>query len=303
MLWLYVALGAYLLFAVSAITDRYLLAGPLPHPRLYAFYAGVSGIFATFLIPFGFHIPEIPIVVLSFVAGGVGVVALFLFYRAIFYGKVSIVVPGVGAMIPLFTLAFSALVFGEELLITPNGAGALMLLILGTIFLSLRIGEHGVVLSYRNIANMVFAAAAFGLAFVLTKTVFQYETFITGFVFMAWGGFLTSISFLVLPRTRMRAFKVSSFATPRVVFPFLIGKGAGSLGSILQNYAIFLASVTQIAFISALTSFEYLFLLVFVVLLALKNPKILKEELNKKSLPLRLVGIVAVSLGLILLVI
>ena len=240
---------------------------------------------------------------MSFVTGGVGVIALYLFYRTIFYGKVSTAVPGVGAMIPLFTLAFSALVFGEELLITPNGAGALLLLIVGTVFLSLRVGEHGVALSYRNIANMVYAAAAFGLAFVLTKTVFQHETFITGFILMAWGGFLPSLLFLILPRTRTRAFKVSFFTTPRTALPFLIGKGAGSLGSLLQNYAIFLASVTQIAFISALTSFEYLFLLVLVVLLAVKNPKILKEELNKQSLVFRLVGIVAVSLGLILLVI
>jgi len=173
----------------------------------------------------------------------------------------------------------------------------------GAIFLSLRVGEHGVALSYRNIANMVFAAAAFGLAFVLTKTVFQYETFITGFILMAWGGFLTSLLFLILPQTRTRAFKVSFFTTSRTALPFLIGKGAGSLGSILQNYAIFLASVTQVAFISAFTSFEYLFLLVFVVLFAFKNPKILKEELNRKSLALRAVGIVAVSLGLILLVV
>lgn len=310
MLWLYVSLIAYFLFAIAAIADRYLLAGPLPHPRLYGFYAGVAGIFAVVLMPLGFYMPPTPIIGLSLLAGVINIGALFLLYRAIFYGKISTVIPGVGAMVPLFALLFTFLLLGEDFIITPQGAIALLLLILGTIFLSLRLGEHRITLSYRNIANIAYAAGAFGLSFAMTKVVFSQlltdgftrAGFITGFVLMAFGGFMGSFLFLLLPGTRTRAFHRNFFKKPRVVLPYLIGKGAGSLGSLAQSYAISVAAVAQVVFISALIGVEYFFVLILVILFALKNPHLLKEELTRKSIPLRLVGIIFVAAGLFLLV-
>ena len=65
MTWFYITILAYLLFAVANIFDRYILHGPLQHPRVYAFYFGISGLFALFLIPFGFSIPSLSIIIFS----------------------------------------------------------------------------------------------------------------------------------------------------------------------------------------------------------------------------------------------
>lgn len=302
MFWLYAAIAAYLFFAISSIADRYLLAGPLPHPRLYAFYAGVTGAFATVLVPFGFHIPSAEVIFYALIAGASGIGSLYLFYRAIFHGRISTTVPGVGAMTPIFTLIFSLLIFREEILISLSGFIALVLLIVGAFFLSMRVGEHRLIFAYKNLLNMAAAAAGFGFAFTMTKLVFSNEEFINGFIWMAWGGFLFSFFFLLGPGTRNRALHKNFLGHFNVGIPFLASKGAGALGSLLQNYAIYLATVTQVAFISALTGVQYFFLLFLVVIFALRNPKLLKEELNRKSIPLRIMGTLSIILGLFLLV-
>jgi len=139
MLWIYIAIISYLLFAVSSLADRHLLAGPLPRPRSYAFYIGITGILATVFIPFvDFHIPDPSIILLSLATGALGVITLTVFYRALFHGRVSTVVPTIGAITPFFTVGFALLIAGESFLFTEYYLGALFFLIVGTVLLSLR---------------------------------------------------------------------------------------------------------------------------------------------------------------------
>jgi len=51
MLWIFIIITAYLIFAINALIDNYLLLGP-PNPKSYAFYIGTLGIIALVLIPF-----------------------------------------------------------------------------------------------------------------------------------------------------------------------------------------------------------------------------------------------------------
>ena len=52
MLWLIVAISAYLILAIVFLVDKYLLVGPIPNPKIYAFYIGTLGIAVLLLVPF-----------------------------------------------------------------------------------------------------------------------------------------------------------------------------------------------------------------------------------------------------------
>lgn len=74
MLWLTVTISAYFLLAIVALIDKYLISGPIPNPKVYAFYVGILGILALFLFPLGFLVPNSLDIILSLLAG-----ALYIF--------------------------------------------------------------------------------------------------------------------------------------------------------------------------------------------------------------------------------
>jgi drug/metabolite transporter (DMT)-like permease len=318
MLWLSIAIISYAFFGFAALADRYLLAGPLPHPRAYAFYAGMSGMFAVVFVPFGlrayeaagfvipqlftFHVPPLPILGLSFAAAAVGVIALYLLYRAIFYGHISTTVPMIGALSPLVTIAISYAVVGEYINATATFWAALTLLIIGTVLLAFHSHPGKFVFSIRDLRNAAYVSVFSGAAFVLTKLVFNEEGFFNGFIWIAWGGSVVALLFLLIPGTRLVVFEKNPISNPRVWFPFLVGKGAGTAGSLMQNISIFLAtSFSQLAIINALSGLQYFFILIFVAVFAIHNPHLLKEEASIASLSLRLAGAIIISIGLVFL--
>ena len=68
-----------------------------------------------------------------------------------------------------------------------------------------------------------------------------------------------------------------------------------------QNWAIFLAPLAFLAIINALQGVQYVFLLIFAVLLSLKFPQILKEEISREIIFQKVVAILLIGGGLVIL--
>lgn len=302
MIWLLIAIGSYFLFAFSSLADRYLLAGPLPHPRAFAFYTGITGGLAVVLIPFGVRIPETPIVFLALATGVVSVLALYASFRAVYHSGVSRIVPMVGALFPMFTLALTWVAFPNDFSFNGATAAALLMFIIGTVLMSLRGSLREFKPSLFDISNSLLVAFLFSLAFIMTKSVYEAEPFISGFAWMRWGGFLTSLSFLIFPVTRGVVFNSEGnpVSKPKIYMPFLLGKGAGSVAFLMQQAAISLVRPSQLAFISALQGVQYLFLLLFVGILAAKRPNLLKEEFSGINAVWRVSGAAFIAIGFVL---
>lgn len=302
MLWFYITILSYLLFAVGNIFDRYILRGPLQHPRAYAFYIGASGIFAVFLIPFAnFRVPAVTTIILAIFAGSVVIVALYYLFKGIYEGNVSTQVPMVGAFAPMFTLLFSFIFAGEKVDLGMRELLALLCLIFGIIFLSIRINAHDLSFKKKHVAYALVAGVFFGLGFVLTKMVYDLEEFLNGYIWTTIGGVSVAIVFLFMPGTKEMIFKKSPITQKALWAPLLAGKTIGTLGNIAQNYAISLAAFGQVAFISALAGVQHLGILLIAVFLYLTKPKLLNESFTKKSLSVRFLGIIFVGAGIYLL--
>ena len=79
MAWLFFAIIAYFINAVNAVIDKALLVKPIPNATVYAFYIGFLSIFALIFAPFGLVLPAFPDLIIDLAAGGVFLLALFVF--------------------------------------------------------------------------------------------------------------------------------------------------------------------------------------------------------------------------------
>lgn len=301
MFWIILTIVAYILFAFSALADRYLLAGPIKSPLVYTFYISITSVFALVLIPFGFFVPSPSFIGLSLATGVVSVLALYSLYHAISRGSVSRIIPMVGALMPIITLILTLVIAGAYVPSVLGGV-ALALLIAATVLLSLNVIRGRLTPSLTDIIHVVITAFLFALFFVLLKVVYDNMTFINGFIWTRFFAFLFVLSFLLIPTVRQAIFaKKNPLKKKGVFLPALLGKGSGVVGGILQQYAISIAAVSQLPFINALQGVQYISLLALVVLVAKYRPSFLKEQLGGTGILVRSVGIATLIAGLYLL--
>jgi len=82
MMWIFVALAAFSLFAAMAMIDKFLLSEKVGDPRIYAFYVGILSSAAFLLLPFGFWTNPAPAVFgWAFLAGAAQIYGNFFYFR------------------------------------------------------------------------------------------------------------------------------------------------------------------------------------------------------------------------------
>lgn len=302
MIWFLTAISAYCLFAISSLLDRYLLVGPLPHPRVYAFYGGLFGIItAFFLVPFGFQVLPWPQIGFAFLAGTLRIFALWALYFAIFKSEVSRVVPAISGFLPIFSF-FLFLIFFPSLII-PNfwQILSLIFLILGSVLISLN-KPNLRFLSFKNLKYPILAAALFAGEFFLIKLVYlNKELFLPGFIWMRFFGAVPLVFFLISADTRKLILKQKPINQKLILIPFIFNQGLSGLAYGLQNFAVFTANPGQVPLINALEGIKHVFLLSFIFVLSKKFPHLLKEEMKGKALLQKVLAVFLIIIGLIFL--
>lgn len=298
MLWLPIIIFAYLIFAITALIDNYLLLGP-PNPKSYAFYVGVLGISALVLVPFvGFSVPPTPQIILAFLAGALFVLALFWYFTGLEYFEPSRIVPAVGGILPLFTFGLVYLFSRGEAVLGFRELLAFGLLVFGSILVTY---EKKKKISFRSFKISALAAALFALAFILTKYVYLAQPFWSGFIWMRIGGFLAALCFLLTKAVREEIFLRKFTFQKKTGTLFLFNQSMGAGAFILQNFAIALAGLAYLPFINALQGIQYVFLFLLVIFLTRRFPKISEEKFSKSIVIQKVISIVLIGLGLAIL--
>jgi len=303
MSWILLVIIAHFFNAGIFIIDRYLLKKGFPNPLSYTFYVGILSIFILLLIPFGFSLPAISQIILALVAGGIWLLALFVFYTALHQGESSRVVPTVGGFIPLFTLVLSFIFLGERL--NPRELIAFCFLVGGGVFLSLLVTRAQNFSSNKKIclnkafAPALWAALFFAIYYVMTKFIFLHQSFVNGLIWIRLGSALTAAFLLIPSGFRRRIFKKTRTIEKKTLKIFFSARALGLMAGPLIYLAIYLGSVTLV---NALQGTQYLFLLFLAFVLFKKIPS-LREQFDKKVLVQKIIAIILISLGLIILVV
>ena len=297
-MWLPIIISAYFLFAIVALVDKGLLVGP-PRPKSYVFYVGILGILVLVLAPFvGFSIPNPFQILLSFLAGAFFIFALFWLYTGLEYFEASRIIPAMGGILPLSTFGLVYLFSGGKEVLGIGEIFAFILLISGSILITL---EKRKKVSRKSFLVSALAGFLFALCFVLTKYVYLAQPFWSGFIWIRIGAFLTALGFILFKEVREDIFLKRFTFQKKTGIIFLANQGLGAGASVLQNFAIAIAGLAYLSFINALQGIQYVFLFLIIIFLARKFPQILEERLTKKAITQKVISIGLIVSGLFIL--
>jgi len=288
-----IAIVAYLAFSVNSVIDKFLLKKTIPKPAVYAFYIGILSGIALLLFPFGLTVPSWKIFGLALLSGAAFVLALLAFFEGLKREDASRVLPSIGALAPAFTFALSAGIVGERLL--PREIWGLAVLTAGTLLIS---GWNP--LEKKKVHWFRFAALAallFALSFTFAKAVYLDQSFISGLIWTRVGIVLAALSFLLFPSFRRDISQTTQNINGGSKMLFLSGQLLAAGGGLLQNYAVSMGSVTLV---NALQSTQFAFLFLLTLILSLYFPKILKEDISRRTLVKKVASLVVISIGLYL---
>lgn len=311
MSWLSISILSYSILAFVNLADKFVIEKVVPGPKTYAFLVGVFGAIVVLAAPWYLHWPGWPLFFFNWMVGAFFAAGLFFLYSALKRGEASRVFTLVGGMVPIFTVWFSVYVFKEAF--TVNQWIAILLLIFGTIVISSISIHHNIWFNIRRFLNLlddnkwpailtsVFSALFFALFWVGSKEVFNTQEFASGFIWVRLGTLFTVLFLLLRKSSRQEIFSEikqgnKNKGNKLVVFGT---QGLGALGSILQNYAVSLGSVSLVA---SLQGLQYALLLILVTITTFFYPKVLKEDYSKTRVLKKITAIILIGLGLYFLV-
>jgi hypothetical protein len=108
-----------------------------------------------------------------------------------------------------------------------------------------------------------------------------------------------AILFLVFGKdVREEVFKKREILPKKTITLFLSNQVIGAVSNILQNWVIAIVPFYYVAMVQALQGMQYAFLLILTILISLKFPKFLKEEISKGILFQKIVAILLIGAGL-----
>lgn len=298
MTWLIIAILAYLIFALVSLGDRFLLLGA-SNPKIYTFYVGVLGIISVILTPFiGFSMPSLTLLFFCFLAALSYILFLYLIYSAIEKYEVSRIIPAVGALVPLISFLTIFLLSDASNPLGLRGITAFLLLVLGSIIINANFSKA---FSLKSLKICFLIALFASLNFIFSKYTFVYLPFWTAFIWIRIFTFAVALLFLFSLTVRKEIFGKKKSFSKKETFLFAVIQIFGALAFVLQNWAIALAGFAYLPIINALQGVQYLFLFIFALLISLKTPQAIKEDLSRKAIIQKVAAMAAMGAGFIFL--
>ena len=300
MMWLTVSVIAYVLLAFVFLFDKYLITKVEIRPRVLAFTIGFFGILVFFLIPFvGFSFPPLFQFWLAIAAGAMFTIGIFWNFKGLQKYEASRIVPAIGGLVPLFSFILIFLISGGKETLAAKELAAFLLLLAGTVFITLEPGKSSILKSMRI---AVVAAFFFALFFVLSKYAYEGQGFWSPFILMRVGGFAAALFFLKSREVQDAFFgREKVWQQKKTVGLFAASSAMAVVASVLLSVAVFLAPIAAIPLINALQGVQYVFLLLLVTLLSLFAPRIIKETVSKRILWQKTISVFLIIIGLALL--
>jgi len=306
MSWLSVAVIAYLMLAIVNLSDKFLVDNVLKNSKAYAFVACLLGLLVFLVSPWFLYWPGWPLFILNLINGFIFAVALWLLYESLRRGEASRVLVFIGGITPIFSLFFSILLFRERfsanqwagLIFTLIGIFIIALLPVSRSYLHRAARKFNIVSTPGNnwLLIALSSALAYSLYFMSTKYAYSSQPFASAFIWTRLGAAIFVLAFLLKNNDRraiMDIFKGSG--RKKSNFLIIFNQAIGSLGFVLQNYAIFLGSVVLV---NALQGVQYAFLLIIGAILALVAPKVLKEKFSWRILLQKTIAVLVIGIGL-----
>ena len=277
------------MLAFCFILDKLLLKKNIPNPSVYAFYMALLSLGVLFLLPFGVRWLDWNFFFVSIIFGIIFIWGLVFFYKAVKVNEISRIAPLVGTITQIFTFLIAVLFFDKA--INWHNYFGLFLLIIGGFLVSFDLP-----LKYKKLTKGLADSIAGGFLLAVAYSGFDYVydlyeinygasgSFINGFFWTRIGLFLGGLSLLIIGKYRTEIKKTifgkkkkhQQSRNLKTISLFLLNKIFGGTSSILSNNAIYLGGAV---FVQAMSSAQFVFVLILAAIMAAKHPDIFEEKL------------------------
>ena len=294
MSWILFSILSAAVWAIVNTVDKYVLTKLVKKPVVPLMIFGIIGLIASFFVHLfhGFSYLSYFNIALAFVAGILYVIGILFYFKAVKIEEISRVIPLL-YLSSLFVSILAAIFLGE--IFTPIKYLGIFLLIIGAVSIS---SKNFIKFGFgKAFWFMVLASLVFSINAVITKYLLNFVDFWTIFSYIRIGAF-----FALIP-TFCFSFKDLILAV------WEHGKKTViliSLNEILALFAVILITIAMtkgyITLVNALSSVQPFFVLLIAVILSVFYPKILKEEIGKSAILLKLIAITLMFVGVILII-
>lgn len=297
MTWFWIALIGPILYAVSNHIDKYLLEKYFKGGEAGAVVL-FSALFSIVALPV-IYIIEPAVFSLGFATtaalslnGTTNIICLILYFKALKGEDASSVVPFMQT-IPVFGFILGYFILGEVL--NQEQIIACLLIILGTIILSLDFRNSKIRIKKRVAVLMLASSLIFGINGVIFKMIAVEEGFWVSAFWEFAGKVILGIALFALVSSYRKQFlhvmKTNSLSATSLYsfneFIFILADG----------FSIFATLLAPIALVMTVNGFQPVFVFIFGIILTLFFPKISQETLSKNILAQKILAIGVITVG------
>ncbi|MBI2596505.1 beta-galactosidase [Candidatus Daviesbacteria bacterium] len=285
---------AYFFNSISVTVDKFLLTKHIQNPLVYIFYISAVSLLALFLLPFA-RVPGPQVFALASLSTILWTAGAYFLYKGLKEGIATRVVPVIGTLVPLILLLFAY----TSKTVSIDQIWAASILVLGLIFITLPSWKGEI--TWQEIVFELLSACFFALSYIILRQAYLQENFLTvlvysRFILLPLGGIILLVPKLrriILPQQNEKF----NFLSKTGIL-FMLGQITGGSQELLLTFSVSLADPSVV---NSLQGTQYVFLLIFGLMLSKRYPAIFKESISKLSLIAKILGILLICLGLYIL--
>lgn len=282
---------AYFFNALSVLASKFLLNKTIPDPLIYIFYISLISLLAILALPFT-KIPGLDTFLISSASTLLWTLGAYFMFKALKIGQISRVIPIIGTFTPIFLLLFAYNT------ISSIQIQAILLLIAGMIFLTM--SDWHAKFNPKELILEILSAFAFAVSYIILREAYLQLDF---FSVIVWSRLILlplGISILLIPNLRRKIFTANGPGINFLSKAGLIFLGGQASGAVSELLLLFSISLANPALVNSLQGAQYIFLLIFALMLAKKYPAVFQEKYSFSGLFPKIIGISLIGAGLYL---
>jgi uncharacterized membrane protein len=293
MLWLFLALLALFIFAITSTLDGILIKNYIKNPYTYLFYAmllqGIGGIFI-FLFK-TVSITNILFLFIAFITGFFYVYGLMHYMKSLEFEEISRVV-ALFHLGPIFVLLLSLPILRLQLSLYEYVGFSL--LVMGGFLISIK-KIKGVIRISKGFFLMMLTNLLLTGYFMGADYLFKKYEFWSTFAFIQLGILFFALSLLAFKKYRKDVIIKLEQSDITIKGLIILAAVLSFIALGVRNLAI---SMKSAALVTSLDGFQSIFTLTITLFLSLKVPQVLKEETKKSVVVLKIIAIVLLIFGI-----
>lgn len=295
MLWVFLAISAHFVWAWVNIGDKYLVSHRIKNPYVYIVLLSLIGIISAILIPFiDFQIPNFRTFILLCLAAGANFYGGFPYIKAMQWEEPTRINVWWN-LIPLISLMLGWFLFDEQL--NNIQLFSFFILLVGAFIGSFHARGKSFRFS-KAFLYMLVACFSFSLYAIMFHEATSGVSIMSGFIWVHM--LMAAFSFTIFISSTFRKHfveELKGFSGQTV--GFVIGISfIDKLGNLFNQWALTFSSA---ALVFAFEGSQVIFVFLIATVLSLFFPRIVKEEIDRRNIMLKIVAVACMVVGVVVL--